>query len=1470
MRKNDFSVGKVNYDALHGKAILEKGVYSIGGTRFGFDIGLVIDSAMNSCFNYNGMIKLNIDKRLIVSTNSVKYIDGNGLEYAYTLRDGYYECDIINNKGLYKTESGYEIVYANYDKEVYNDSGLIQSIVNKSGVTLFTYTYNSSNQITSFKNNQGTGITLEYSNNLVSKVKSTLGETILEFTYGTNLTTIKIGNVTYKVNKTTTFSVETYNSSNVLKEKFVKTASSSLVDVKKYVGTNLVVHEQLSGQFSTAYNNTHCKIIHKNVITNKSMVYVYKSRKLDHHYELFDEMFHTNAGEARYKGDVYLDYTADKMLGVVKEDSHLSTRYSANQTQNGSKLTFNFNTQVKTPAAFLVSFWVEKGNIPANLCDVFVNNTDIDLQIPLTDLDDGWNFICKPIYYDFTSNINNIYIDFGVSTWNTKIKDVKLTAIDKQLFLNKEYVCYNSVDYDIENLSISYTKGDTTNSIINVHSSDVFNLLLHYLRERNLLKYFFVDNNKKLIPFDSVGFVLYASGKEININILDIKIKTKLCFDNEMIETQFKKHASYNDIHSVTSYVNDGERTDLKEVRYDYYGNVIETIENGIKKTNTYTANELPLTEEISSGTFKFRKSHSYDSNSNYNKLLSETLETGDVVSYTYDSKGRILTENGLGDSHAYAYTNGNMSSYNMNNHLINYAYNDVDYLEKVTQSPQKYKITYTDNKVDTIYYYVSDSELYPIVKYEYANNDKEVTKKTYTSATTFNQEKLYYDDYGRFIKKTRGTNETVLITNDYNTPSRVYHLESKVDSGTSLLQKKTVGNTEYNYEYFPQTDKVKEVVVTENGTQKYNVLYNYEYKDENKPLVSNFVLKDYKVGSSPIPAYQELYTYDSSLKNDLLLKATKKRAGATYGDFTYTYDDLNRLSSKKLTVLNKPLNQTYAYKTYTMNGNTYETNLLSKITYTKNNTADKTVDLSYDTKYNISEIKENSVSKNKYTYDTYNRLIREDNKDLNKSIVYTYDDNGNLLTRQKYAYTTGALAAVTSTDTFSYGGKYNQLTSYNGTSTSINYAGEIKKLNGYTLNYSNSRLSGFNKGTLATGTNTYNLTYDNEGRRTAKNYTYFPGKQTAISYTSRINITYTYILDKLYKEERVTTYSDGIVETVTLEYNYINNELVGFIKTQNGVSTTYIYGKNILGDITEIYDTNLNVVGKYVYDAYGNTTITTNTNSIASLNPFRYRGYYFDTELSLYYCNSRYYNPLWCRWISQDDVEYLDPESINGLNLYCYCMNNPVMYSDISGNSPDSIWKTLFGVAVGVGLAVVTVAAIVASGGALLAPVLFGAGIGAGLNLVGQGVSNLFQGKGFFEDINWGNVALGALSGAAFATGVGGIWGAVAIGATSNAGMSALEGNSWANIGFSALVGGVSAFLGFKLGKFISNKLLNINTNLSTGDYLNMAKIDGSRFFSKSIAVLMSKLYTMGPTIVTGVGRGTTKFVGNYIGDWF
>ena len=49
----------------------------------------------------------------------------------------------------------------------------------------------------------------------------------------------------------------------------------------------------------------------------------------------------------------------------------------------------------------------------------------------------------------------------------------------------------------------------------------------------------------------------------------------------------------------------------------------------------------------------------------------------------------------------------------------------------------------------------------------------------------------------------------------------------------------------------------------------------------------------------------------------------------------------------------------------------------------------------------------------------------------------------------------------------------------------------------------------------------------------------------------------------------------------------------------------------------------------------------------------------------------SRYYDPQTGRFINADSLEYLDPETVGGLNLYAYCGNNPVMYADPSGHLP-------------------------------------------------------------------------------------------------------------------------------------------------------------------------------------------------------
>ena len=113
--------------------------------------------------------------------------------------------------------------------------------------------------------------------------------------------------------------------------------------------------------------------------------------------------------------------------------------------------------------------------------------------------------------------------------------------------------------------------------------------------------------------------------------------------------------------------------------------------------------------------------------------------------------------------------------------------------------------------------------------------------------------------------------------------------------------------------------------------------------------------------------------------------------------------------------------------------------------------------------------------------------------------------------------------------------------------------------------------------------------------------------------------------------------------------------------------------------------------------DANGND-ISDDLTNIGNLNPFRYRGYFYDTETELYYLQTRYYDPEVGRFITIDSVEYLDPESINGLNLYAYCGNNPVMFTDPNGTT--KWWEWLLGALVCVVLVAGAIALTVFSGG--------------------------------------------------------------------------------------------------------------------------------------------------------------------------
>ena len=296
----------------------------------------------------------------------------------------------------------------------------------------------------------------------------------------------------------------------------------------------------------------------------------------------------------------------------------------------------------------------------------------------------------------------------------------------------------------------------------------------------------------------------------------------------------------------------------------------------------------------------------------------------------------------------------------------------------------------------------------------------------------------------------------------------------------------------------------------------------------------------------------------------------------------------------------------------------------------------------------NISKVYENGDIIAQYAYDKLNRLVREDNKRFGKTWLYSYDNNGNLLVKKETTFT---LKTDIDENTFTinrYAYVGDQLKVYNDETFIYDEIGNPTTYRG--------KNASWERGRLLTSFDGHNFTYDGQGRRLTKD---------GISFSYDGN-------------GRVVKQSNG------LEFFYDNTGVAG-VKYNN---ESYVYRKNVQGDIVAILDTTGKIVVKYTYDAWGNHAVEvfdTACSTLATLNPFRYRGYYYDTETELYFLKTRYYDPEIGRFMTIDGIEYLDPETINGLNLYAYCGNNPVMNVDPNGK----FFHTFLLVSIGIGAAI-------------------------------------------------------------------------------------------------------------------------------------------------------------------------------------
>ena len=311
-----------------------------------------------------------------------------------------------------------------------------------------------------------------------------------------------------------------------------------------------------------------------------------------------------------------------------------------------------------------------------------------------------------------------------------------------------------------------------------------------------------------------------------------------------------------------------------------------------------------------------------------------------------------------------------------------------------------------------------------------------------------------------------------------------------------------------------------------------------------------------------------------------------------------------------------------------------------------------------YDAAHNLLS-KTDSRGITSYTYDVLNRLFSV-TEPSGKVTSYTYDASGNRATQ------TVVLGTETTVTTYTY----DPLNRLLGTVTQLTDDNTME--------------------TVTTESVTY--TYDNNGNQLLQTHT---ATIDGIPQTPIVKLTNTY---DLFNQLITTVTSDGVTvistyngdglrvgksvngtltrylyeyDKVVLEVNSLGDQTgrnvygINLLTRQVGVVDTFLYMYNGHADVTALLNTAGNVVATYYYDAFGNILDQTGVLS----NNILYAGYQYDTETGLYYLNARMYDPVTARFMQEDTFtgDRNDPLS---LNLYTYCHNEPLMYSDPTGHT--------------------------------------------------------------------------------------------------------------------------------------------------------------------------------------------------------
>ena len=643
--------------------------------------------------------------------------------------------------------------------------------------------------------------------------------------------------------------------------------------------------------------------------------------------------------------------------------------------------------------------------------------------------------------------------------------------------------------------------------------------------------------------------------------------------------------------------------------------------------------NTKSVTLGSSGSNLKITSSAVYSEDGNY--LEQSINELGETTLYNYDFVTKLLkyVENANNVHTAYTYDNRDRTS-------KIYLDSDKDGIPDTAEPQVAY--LYANNRLSGIDTATTDYTLtydiwgnvlsikagnYTLATYEYAANNGKLKKLTYGNG---DYEEYVYDELERLVQTK--LNGVIEYTVKYDANGRLYSL---TENGITHI-----------YEYDSLDRLVRAWQEDANGETTISV-ENF-YDSLGRPTGSA-----YGDVSATTQQYGINYKANSNLIDTYTMPSNKVN--------TYSYDEFERLTQK--THSSNVFTTQYSYVT-DANGNT--SSLISRMDI-DSNAIDTYFAYTYDNLGNIVSVCQNGTVIESYEYDSLGQMTRANSLADNSSTFYQYDKSGNILYKFRFAYTTEATsnmplaaadAIVAYQYTYSGWGDLLSRYDYNGSLISYDEIGNPTNWrNALSLNWNAREL----QSVTLSDTKSLEFEYDSSGIRTKKTYVETNGN----------TFQHSYILDgsKIIKEtvKAFPTSAPAAGTTFFLLYYYDESG----VASVNYNGARYYYVKNLQGDVIGLVNASGQYVVQYVYDAWGRVVSTTGSlaSTLGQYNPFRYRGYYYDTETGWYYLQSRYYDPVVGRFLNADAFVSTG-QGFSGNNMFAYCGNDPVIRTDDGGFS--------------------------------------------------------------------------------------------------------------------------------------------------------------------------------------------------------